>query len=225
MFLPCTTGYIARLFSAYKSPYNIIYYIVQYFFIVVAPVILAAGIYVILSRMIALVGRQYSPILPPKAILSILITFDVVATIVQIAGAAMIGAAESEGKDSTSANNILLGGLALQVLAFAIFLVLLTLFIMRARGELRRFEGLTLFSGVLYAASLLVFIRTIFRLIETSQGVTGYLASREVFFGALEFAPIVIAVAILAIWHPGRYVEGQAADEKRASAAIPLDEV
>ena len=51
----------------------------QYFFIVVAPVLLAAGIYVNLSKLIALLGREYSPILSPKQILSIFITADVVA--------------------------------------------------------------------------------------------------------------------------------------------------
>ena len=49
----------------------------------------------------------------------------------------------------------------------------------------------------LVVASLLVYLRTIFRMAETSQGVGGYASSHEVFFGVLEFMPIVLAVGIL----------------------------
>lgn len=62
------------------------------------------------------------------------------------------------------------------------------------------------FIGALEVSSLLVFLRTLFRLAETSQGVSGYLSSHEALFGALEFALMVLAMAILAIWHPGRSI-------------------
>ena len=176
----------------------------QYFFIVVAPVILAIAIYVCLSRLISLVGARYSPLLKPRTILIIFLTCDVVATIMQIAGAAMIGAAESNGKSSETPNNILLAGLAFQVFSFAIFMGLLSKFIISAWKPLGKVRVFTI---VLAVAALLVWIRTIFRLVETAEGVLGYLSSHEVFFGVLEFAPIVVAVLILAIWHPGRCVE------------------
>lgn len=73
-------GYVIRTFSSQKDPYNAIYFVVQYFFIVVAPVFFSAAIYNILSIMINSVGRQYAP-LPPKVILWIFITCDVVATV------------------------------------------------------------------------------------------------------------------------------------------------
>lgn len=213
-------GYIARLFSSKKSPYNILYYVVQYFFIVVAPVILAVAIYVSLSRMIALVGRQYSPVLAPKAILAIFIVCDVIATITQIAGAAMIGAASSKYKSTDTANNILLVGLAFQVASFAVFLALLTVFIVRTRGVARAHPGLRKFSAVLFAAALLVWIRTIFRLAETAEGLNGYLSTHEVIFGVLEFAPIVVAIALLGVFHPGKYVE-----PARHKDSVQLEEV
>ena len=50
---------------------------------------------------------------------------------------------------------------------------------------------------LLLAAALLVQLRTAFRLAESAQGVFGYLSSHEVFFGTLEFLPIVLAVLCL----------------------------
>jgi hypothetical protein len=107
-------GYAFRLLSTKVDPYRVTYFVVQYFFIVVAPVFFSAAIYTVLSILINVLGRQYSPILSPKAILWVFITCDVVATVVQILGAAMVGVAQSNSKDPTTANNILLGGLAFQ---------------------------------------------------------------------------------------------------------------
>ena len=99
----------------------------------VAPVFFAAAIYTVLSILIsATKSRSYAP-LSPKLILWIFITCDVVATVVQILGAALIGVASSNRKDPTMANNILLGGLAFQAASFLLFIVLYSVFLWRAR--------------------------------------------------------------------------------------------
>lgn len=126
----------------------------------------------------------------------------------QVAGAAMIGSSESNNKSPDTGNDILLGGLAFQVFSFLLFLVLLLTFLARARkattstGE----GGMMRFSGVVVVSSLLVYLRTIFRLAETAEGIGGYASSHEAFFGVLEFAPIVVAILILGWWHPGKWI-------------------
>lgn len=205
-------GYAFRLQSSpppVGNPYKVINFIIQYFFIVVAPVFLSAGIYTTLTSLIALMGQNLSPLgLSRKTIIAIFVTCDVVATIVQVAGAALIGSAESNRKSPTTANNILLAGLAFQVFSFLIFLILLAIFILNSRkAAVSRGEGgMMRFTAAVVGSSLLVYLRTIFRLAETAEGVMGYASSHEAFFGALEFAPIVLAVGILGWWHPGRLV-------------------
>lgn len=169
----------------------------------VAPVFFSASIYTILTFLINAVGRQYSP-LPPRGVLLIFIISDVVATIVQIAGAASIGKAESNRKDPTTANNILLAGLAFQVFSFLVFIILLTIFLYRVR----KVSAATMmpFTMALCAATLLVYLRTCFRLAETAEGLQRSLSTHEVYFGCLEFAPIVVAVYIFNVWHPGKWV-------------------
>lgn len=145
----------------------------------------------------------------PKAILWAFVSCDVVATIIQVAGAALIGKKESDHQDATVANNILLAGLVFQTFAFTIFLVLLGLFrwtIQQDKAFSSTVQGKDRFIGALTGASLLIYLRTIFRLAETTQGIFGHLSTHEVFFGVLEFAPVVLAVWILAIWHPGRWL-------------------
>lgn len=180
------------------------YFVVQYFFIVVAPVFFAAAIYTVLSILINITGRQYAPI-KPKLILWIFITCDVVATIIQILGAALIGVAASNRKDTTTPNNILLGGLAFQAFTFLIFIILFVLFMVRAKGALFTHVSKAFYASF-GAAVILFYLRVCFRLSETSEGLYGKLNTNEVFFGTLEFMPVVLAVWLLAIWYPGRCV-------------------
>jgi len=178
--------------------------VLQYFFIVVAPVFFSAALYTLLSILIAAVGRAYSP-LPPRLILWAFVLCDVVATVVQVAGAALIGSAESHRTSPVTANRILLAGLAFQVFSFAVFLVLLGVFLWRARKVA---GGVTMMplTVALVGASLLIYLRTCFRLAESAQGVQGPLSSSEGCFGGLEFAPVVLAVWAFNIWHPGKWV-------------------
>ena len=229
-------GYAFRLRSSpppIGDPYNVINFVVQYFFIVCAPVFLSAAIYTTLTSFIGALStsssvnpaaavtmssryRNLSPLgLSKKTTLAIFIMSDVVATIVQVAGAAIIGSSESNRKSPVTGNNILLAGLAFQVFSFLVFLVLLFVFLRNSRRSTKALsEGLDDGKGNLFrmyiialvVGSLLVYLRTCFRLAETAQGVMGYASSHEAFFGALEFAPIVLAIAILGWWHPGRLV-------------------
>lgn len=50
---------------------------------------------------------------------------------------------------------------------------------------------------LLLIAALLVELRTAFRLVESAGGVYWYVTTHEVFFGCLEFVPIVLAVVPL----------------------------
>ena len=196
-------GYIFRIFSNKKDPYAVIYFVIQYFFIVVAPVFFSAAIYTILSYLINAFGRHYSPI-PPRVLLILFVICDVIATVVQVAGAALIGSAESRQKDPTTPNNILLAGLAFQVFTFFIFIIFLSIFLWRAR----KVAVMTMmpFTLALCAAVVLIYLRTCFRLVETAQGLMHSLSNQEVFFGCLEFAPVVIAILLFNLFHPGKWV-------------------
>ena len=233
-------GYGSRLKSSpppVGDPYLVIPFIIQYFFIVVGPVFLSAGLYTILTSMIyhlspppqaGATGGEESATAPTttsppskqktltpfnlsrRAILLIFITADILATIIQVAGAAMIGAAESNDKSPTTPNNILLAGLAFQVVSFLLYLLLLIVFLSNARKNSTASKwdgpnGMMGFSIAVVIASLFVYVRTVFRMAETAEGIGGYASSHEAFFGALEFAPVVLAVGILAWWHPGRW--------------------
>ncbi|KAK6440214.1 hypothetical protein LTR95_003567 [Oleoguttula sp. CCFEE 5521] len=209
-------GYIPRILSSQKDPYRVAFFVIQYFFIVVAPVLFSAAIYATLSIMIGVYGRQYAP-MSPKLILWIFIVCDVVATIVQVAGAALVGSAYSNRKDPTKFNHILLAGLAFQVFSFAVFLAVLAWTFVKARKSPNKISKS--FIVALVVATLAVYLRTCFRLAETAEGLMKTLSTHEVYFGCLEFAPIVVAVFVFIWWHPGRWLKGAVPREAEKDAA------
>ncbi|KAG9242448.1 RTA1 like protein-domain-containing protein [Calycina marina] len=232
-FLPLTVacvleivGYVFRSLSSKVNPYRVVYFVVQYFFIVTAPVLVSASIYVCLTHFLSWADKSESNFsrswfLGKKFILWTFITIDVITTIIQVAGAALIGVAESNQDDSATANNILLVGLAIQCFAFLVYLLLLSIVtvkmlksqVLKERIKQRKPP----FILILWLSSILVYLRTLFRLIETSEGVYGKLSTHEAYFGGLEFAPMVVAVWLLAIWHPGRWPSNFKREEMRLS--------
>ncbi len=63
-------------------------------------------------------------------------------------------------------------------------------------------------SPALFVATLTVFIRSVFRVAELSQGFGGSLANDEVTFMILEGAMIIIAAIVLTVVHPGFSFQG-----------------
>lgn len=184
-------------------PCRITFFILAYFFIVVAPVLFAAAIYICLSRVVALGGSHSSP-LSPKIIFVVFLSFDIVTIAIQIAGASLIGSKEHNHEDSSGANDILIAGLAIQTASFAVFLVILLACLQRLRNTFSQVSGqagvlgrVRWYLGALLVAGVLVQIRTVFRLIESATGVFSYLSSHEAYFGTLEFLPIALAIPIL----------------------------
>lgn len=60
----------------------------------------------------------------------------------------------------------------------------------------------------LFAATILIFVRSCFRVAELKQGFDGKLANQEVTFMILEGAMIILAVTSLTIFHPGTCFQG-----------------
>ena len=85
-------------------------------------------------------------------------------------------------------------------------------------------ERLNRFVPVLFVASLCILLRLIFRLVESGDGVFGYLSSHEAFFGALEYVPVLVAMVLLAVWHPSNVFGVREAHSPRGLTESPKAE-
>jgi hypothetical protein len=121
--------------------------------------------------------------------------------------------------DTISAMNtgerITIGGLAVQLVFFSVFIIASTIFHHRIRrNPTQRLMGTnlaphswhkatseTVMLG-LYVASILILIQSIFRLIEYAQGNDGYLISHEVFMYVFDSTLMLITMIAMSICQP-----------------------
>jgi hypothetical protein len=132
--------------------------------------------------------------------------------------------------------HITVGGLCVQLVFFSFFIITCGVFHSRIRkfptrevialaGRLsekssRKWE--TVLVG-LYAASILILVRSVFRLIEYAQGNNGYLISHEVFMYIFDSALMFLTMVAMNICHPSMILVGSE-KERDAERSSPTSE-
>ncbi|KAF3032959.1 hypothetical protein E8E12_000569 [Didymella heteroderae] len=209
-------GYIGRVL-AHNDGFTENPFLIQIICLTIAPAFLAAGIYLCLSRIVSTFGTENSRI-RPLSYPRIFIPCDIASLVLQALGGGIASAKTHQNEDPTVGNNIMIAGLAFQVLTLLIFIILALDFATRTVGRIRRlgqdaldprhaklrnswqFKG---FIAALSFATLCVFTRCVYRVAELSEGWSGHLIKTQRYFIGLEGAVIVAAVLSLNLFHPG----------------------
>ncbi|PON22115.1 RTM1 [Trichoderma gamsii] len=183
-------------------------YITQSMFILIAPALFAASIYMILGRIIILVGGQEHSIIRPQWLTKIFVIGDVVCFFLLAGGSGILASSKNNPSSSDAGNNVIIGGLVLQLLWFAIFVTVAAVFHRRLNSvptsrsqqpDCRWRKYLQ----TLYIAGCLIIIRNLFRVIEYAQGNDGYLLTKEAFIYVFDALPMLAVVTWLHWMHPG----------------------
>ncbi|KAF5568426.1 RSB1 [Fusarium phyllophilum] len=170
-----------------------------------APFFFTAGVYIILGRLIQVFGRDCS-ILRPSLYLWIFCTCDVISLVVQAIGGGLASAAVNKVNGNTDpGTNTMVAGIVFQLASMSVFVALAIDFLIRStrRGMLKsgKKSSIPILSAMTLSL-LSIYLRSIYRTIELSQGWTGYLITHERYFIALEGAMMVIAVGVFNFIHP-----------------------
>ncbi|KAF3010917.1 hypothetical protein E8E13_010000 [Curvularia kusanoi] len=209
-------GYIGRVL-AYNNGFSESPFLMQIICLTIAPAFMAAGIYLCLTRIVTTFGAENSRI-KPISYPRIFIPCDIISLILQAVGGGIASVKVDEDEDPSLGNNIMLAGLAFQVLTLLIFIGLTLDFAIRTIGRIRslgqdaldprhaKLRASWQFKGFLIAlsfATLCIFTRCVYRVAEMSEGWTGYLIETQRYFIGLEGAVVVAAVLALNAFHPG----------------------
>lgn len=190
-------GYTARAIAENKTE-QLMPYVIQSTFILVAPALFAASVYMVLGRVIRSVDGEALSVIPVKWLTKLFVSGDIISFVVQASGAGVMVTADS----MKTGENIILGGLFIQIIIFGIFAVIAAIFHLRYL-KAHSLEQVS-WSGdtwqrlmvMLYAVSVMIMVRSVFRVIEYIMGHDGYLLRNEwtlyVFDGALMFAVMVM---------------------------------
>ncbi|KAJ8097170.1 RTA1 like protein-domain-containing protein [Lipomyces tetrasporus] len=210
-------GYVGRI-QMHSNPFTMSSYLLYLVCLTIAPAFFGAAVYLCLSRIIVVYGESISRFKPRTYTLAF-IGCDFLSLVLQGAGGGLASTAANSDSSTETGRNIMMGGLAFQVVATLMFMVASADFWWRVRRAgpdardpshetLRRSLKFRLFLWGLAVAVTCIFTRSVFRVAELSEGFDGKLANQEVTFMILEGAMMFISCTALTFLHPGYCFQG-----------------
>lgn len=168
-----TIGYAARAVG-HNDIESLTPYIIQSLLILLAPILFAASVYMTLTRLIRACKGEALSIIRVKWVTKIFVGGDVLCFFIQGAGGGMLARADTQ-EQFDRGENIVLGGLILQVLVFLFFVIVAGLFhyrmkVNRSVGGALGFTHWQRYVGMLYVVSGLIAVRNICRCVEYGSG-------------------------------------------------------
>ncbi|MCJ1413704.1 hypothetical protein MMC32_000028 [Xylographa parallela] len=197
-------GYISRA-AANNATGALPPYLIQAIFLLLPPVLFAASLYMVFARVIRAVQGDSFSLISPRWTTRIFVLGDVTCLLIQSNGSGLL----AKQKTVLTGDYIIVAGLGLQVLLFAGFMVCCLTFNIRFRGHMAKTGAASDIPwqsslNMLYATSLAILVRNIYRMTEFVMGQYGYLLSNEwpayVFDGAL----MLLVMIAFFIWYPNQ---------------------
>ncbi|EXK78281.1 hypothetical protein FOQG_17039 [Fusarium oxysporum f. sp. raphani 54005] len=210
-----TVGYGARAYSATQTPdWELMPYILQSVFILLGPAFFAASIYMVLGRLICFLEGQHLSMIKVNRLTKIFLLGDILSFFGQGGGGGLLASASDKGSQDLG-NNIIIVGLAIQVIFFGGFMVITAIFHVRILRQPTKRSQTTgapwqVFMAVLYFTSALIMVRSVFRMIEYAQGHNGALISKEVYVYTLDALLMIVVAATFTVRHPSAIFTYQA---------------
>ncbi|CAI9634032.1 unnamed protein product [Alternaria burnsii] len=216
-----TIGYIGRALS-HNDREALGPYVIQTLLLLLGPALFAASIYMILGRIILLTdGERYS-LIRRTWLTKIFVGGDVLSFLTQSGGGGIMSGADEDNPDNMKiGEKVIIVGLCIQVIFFGFFVLTAFVFQKRGREHLLALEGWVLWRKhlyVLYGTSVLILVRSVFRVAEYAQGNDGYLLRHEAFLYVFDAVLMFIVMVWLNFIHPGEIAE--VLEEKKKAESI-----
>ncbi|RPA82783.1 RTA1-domain-containing protein [Ascobolus immersus RN42] len=202
-------GYVGRILG-YNNPWNMDYFLLQICALTISPTLLAAGIYVTLSKVVTVFGPDLSRI-QPKTYTWLFLCLDLISLILQGTGGGMAATAGKEQENNDTGNWIMIAGLIFQVVTLTFFIAMCSEFAWKVKKNGRtgvlhngkQGKKLKIFLVSLAVATLFILIRCIFRIAELWDGWSGKIMSNQTDFIVFEGVMVAIAAFLLTVVNPG----------------------
>ncbi|KAH6672084.1 RTA1 like protein [Halenospora varia] len=201
-------GYIGRALSSQESPnWTLGPYIMQTLLLLIAPALFAASIYMELSRIIELVDGESRVMIKKRWLTKFFVCGDVLSFTLQAAG----GGIMSSGNLSSLklGEKIVVIGLFVQIVFFGFFVIVafsfnISMHRFPTEKAQQRHQTWHKHLNALYGASVLIMIRSIFRVVEYIQGNNGYLLKHEYYLYIFDGVLMLAVMFLFNFVHPIR---------------------
>lgn len=208
-------GYCARASAANKTD-KLMPYIIQSAFILLPPALFAATIYMCLGRIILLVGGSHLSIIKPQLLTRIFVGGDVFSFLIQGGSSGLTVMASKNPTLGKLGNWMVIVGLGIQLISFTIFGLTAMLFHRRLRNsptpqsyQVDQSWIKTMY--MLYGVSVLIIVRSIFRIVEYVMGTDGYPLTHEWTLYMFDTVPMLVASWLFYLRYPDNIVSEKVA--------------
>ncbi|KAJ6495505.1 RTA1 like protein-domain-containing protein [Mycena vulgaris] len=209
-------GWSGRLWSSFSPSFGDPY-MMQITSTIISPTPLIAVNFILLSRIVTRLGPCYAR-LTPKWYTIIFVSCDIFALVIQGAGGGIASSADTLSGANLGAH-IMLAGIVFQFVAIITYSALAADFLRRYIRDLPLRAGpnergvldgnLKTMIAALMFSTLVLFIRSIYRIIELSTGWNGRIIETEVYFNVLDGGMVILAIFTINFAHPGRLLGEQ----------------
>jgi len=175
-------------------------YIMQTLLLLIGSPLFSASIYMVFGRLVTnVLHNENYLLLYPKYITKFCVVGDIISLLLQAIGGSIMSATDKNIDNFKLGENVILGGLAVQILFFGFFVIIEATYFIRLHKNLNlndynsrvinhdlkkypskfnNWEGILL---SLFMCSIFILIRSIYRVVEFTQGNNGYVARHEWF--------------------------------------------
>lgn len=195
-------GYGARA-AAHNNTASVFRYSLQNVFTLLGPTLMAATIYMIFGRLARVLHAEEHSIIRVSLLTKLFVGGDVLAFLVQggSAGLLMVQSMAAVGKA------MVIVGLVIQIVSFGVFMVTSAIFHKRLVNDLTlkvRSSDIPWMRimRLMYAISLMILVRSIFRLVEYAQGMDGYSMRHEWTLYVFDSVPMVLSAILIHVYFP-----------------------
>ncbi|KAF7378343.1 RTA1-domain-containing protein [Mycena sanguinolenta] len=205
-------GWAGRLWSSFKPDLHKPF-MIQIISLVVSPTPLIAANFVLLSWIVIQLGPCYSR-LSPRWYTIIFLSSDIIALLVQGGGGGIAASANTLAKTHLGAH-VMLGGILFQFASMITYCCFAVDFLLRyatnrplkiKAGFVRPVlePGTRDMICTLAFSTLVLFIRSIYRIIELASGWKSSFMLNELYFDVLDGGMVALAIISMNLGHPGR---------------------
>ena len=214
-------GFGARA-TAHKKTASMMPYCIQNVFILLGPTLFAATVYMTLGRIVRSIRAEKYSIVRVNWLTKIFVTGDVLSFMIQ--GTA--GGLMASGGNTSLGHDLVIVGLVIQVVMFALFIITAVIVQMRIHQYPTRqaFDDDLPWKKhlyTLYTVSLLIMTRSIFRVVDYAMGQHGYPLTHEWTLYVFDAPLMFVVMVIYGVFFPSQL---QLQRQKREDSPIGLED-
>ena len=118
----------------------------------------------------------------------------------------------------------MVAGIISQLASGIVFFVFSSIVFYRGQNQIRHNKSTTLICFAISLSTCMTILRGFYRSVELWQGWTGYLITHEGYLVALDGAPMIIAMGVLAVFNPGCYLDKTAGKERNRRTTLDKEQ-